>query len=54
MDRIWAQVIGGWSGDLGRAGGCKLVNVSVAYVRQVRALLGALALIIVRSIECGG
>jgi len=51
MDRIWAHIIGGWAGDLGQAQGCKLVDVSVEYVREVRALLGPAALIIVRWVE---
>jgi len=51
MDRIWAHIIGGWAGSLGRAWGAKLVNVSIEYVREVRALLGAAALILVRWVE---
>lgn len=48
MDAIWAHVIGGWAGDLGKAQGCKLLDVSVEYLREVRRLLGPAALLIVR------
>jgi N-acetyl-anhydromuramyl-L-alanine amidase AmpD len=48
MDKIWAHIIGGWAGHLGKPRGVKLVNPSAEYVRQVRAAIGPQALIIVR------
>ncbi len=54
MDRIWAHIIGGWSGNLGHAWGAKLVDVSLGYVRKVRQALGPDALLIVRWVESLG
>jgi len=40
LDKISVQVMGGWSGNLGRCRTVKLVNVSVDYVGRVRQLVG--------------
>ena len=51
MNKLGLHILGGTSVGLGRPRLVKLVDVSVAYVAQVRAAVGPDCLIIVRWVQ---